>query len=209
MALGFRESGSGNRKWTLVCTVPRFSQLLYRYTPKSISDSRNRIPENPVPCLRKRAVPLLQEELLKSQCPRMWLENKSQCPRMLITHLNKSQCPRMLIENFLLAAEHILKRQCPRMWLHIADLWVSCFFKKNLKENFPRKKIQLILPIGFACCVYVLNTKNRYKNRQQRNMTLSIVFASCVYKKHRGETTEEKKISLYAFLIVFARCVIH
>ncbi len=31
----------GNRKWTLVCTVPRFSQLLYRYKPKSISDSRN------------------------------------------------------------------------------------------------------------------------------------------------------------------------
>jgi hypothetical protein len=29
----------GNRKWTLVCTVPRFSQLLYRYKPKSISDS--------------------------------------------------------------------------------------------------------------------------------------------------------------------------
>jgi hypothetical protein len=39
MALGFRESGFGNRKWTLVCTVPRFSQLLYRYKP------------SPFPCL--------------------------------------------------------------------------------------------------------------------------------------------------------------
>ncbi len=55
--LGFRESDSRSRKWTLVCTVPRFSQPLYRYKPKCISDSRNRIPENPVPCLRKRAVP--------------------------------------------------------------------------------------------------------------------------------------------------------
>ena len=33
------QESDDDRKWTLVCTVPRFSQLLYRYKPKSISDS--------------------------------------------------------------------------------------------------------------------------------------------------------------------------
>ena len=33
------QESDDDRKWTLVCTVPQFSQLLYRYKPKSISDS--------------------------------------------------------------------------------------------------------------------------------------------------------------------------